>query len=77
MSQNELTSAISACVKWCLRRERPTLCSPITNRRRMAKRVVIIRDSDALRRPKALKSVIGFMDYYQPEEVIHIGDVVD
>ena len=43
----------------------------------MAKRVVIIRDSDALRRPKALKSVIGFMDYYQPEEVIHIGDVVD
>src|SRR5262245_46363293 len=44
----------------------------------MAKRIVIVSDTqipyDDL---KALKAVVGFMGDYQPDEVIHIGDLMD
>lgn len=44
----------------------------------MAKRIVIIPDTQMpYDDRKALKAVIGFIGDYQPDEVIHIGDVAD
>ncbi|AIG78428.1 Phage protein 54 [Amycolatopsis japonica] len=44
----------------------------------MAKRIVIISDTQMpFEHKKALKGVLRFIGEYQPDEVVHIGDIMD